>query len=56
MTGKKQDNTFDADEAKKRFETALRAGLNMPAKPHAKMKLGKSRAARKAKRKRPKKG
>src|SRR6202040_4445202 len=40
---KRNDDRYSDEEARKRFEKALRAGLNMPAKPHADMKLGKPR-------------
>jgi hypothetical protein len=39
----KQNEKFSEQESQERFETALRGGLNTPAKPLADMKLGKPR-------------
>jgi hypothetical protein len=55
MARKSSDDRFSEEETARRFETALRAGLNMPAKPHSEMKLGKPKNKRrktKAKRRR----
>jgi hypothetical protein len=41
MKRPKDIEQFSEEEAKQRFETALRVGVSMPAKPHAEMKLGK---------------
>jgi hypothetical protein len=46
MNDKSRDDEYTEQEAQRRFETALRAGLNTPAKPHADMKLGKPRGKR----------
>jgi hypothetical protein len=40
------DDRYTSEEAQQRFEAALRAGLNMPPKPHSEMKLGKTRGKR----------
>lgn len=34
MSNRRHDDTYDEDEAKRRFEAALRAALNTPPKPH----------------------
>jgi hypothetical protein len=40
---KRPQDDFSPSEAALRFEAALRAGLNTPAKPHSEMKIGKRR-------------
>jgi hypothetical protein len=48
---KRNDDRYSDEEARQRFEKALRAGLDMPAKPHADMKLGKPQGKPKTQRK-----
>lgn len=37
------DEEFSPEETERRFTTALKAALRMPAKPHAEAKLGNQR-------------
>jgi hypothetical protein len=39
----KPDDQFSDEEARSRFEKAIRVALSGPAKPHSEMKLGKPR-------------
>lgn len=46
---KREAEQFTEKEAKARFETALRAGLNTQATPHDEMKVGKRKQRASAK-------
>ncbi len=41
-----REDKFSDEEAKSRFEAAIRVALSGPAKPHSEMKLGKPRGKR----------
>jgi hypothetical protein len=43
---KKSEDQYGEQEAKKRFEAALRGGMGTSPKPHDEMKLGKPRGGK----------
>jgi hypothetical protein len=49
MTKKPDDDQFTAQEAQRRFEAALRAGLNAPHKPLKEKPRAKKKPQKKAK-------
>jgi hypothetical protein len=46
MTIAKDQDQYPDNEARQRFEAAIRVALSGPAKPHSEMKLGKPRGKR----------
>jgi len=46
MNKKANEDRYSDQEARSRFEAAIRIALSGPAKPHSEMKLGKPRGKR----------